>query len=744
MLNRRLIILFALFVLGFAALGMRLATLQLTDAGTAQDDMRKALHRVEKIETSRGQILDRNGISLARDVVCDDLAIDYRAMNLDDLWLTNAARARLKNEKFASYEDRLYRIKEMKAALAARIDTFPDVIAQVCNLSKEDVLERFQEIRQRIQALHEDAWSRRYNRENPDAAPLADDDAEANDNFRRTDILDERSAHTIVHNLPNDLANYFRQHAEELPGLIVRDNSTTRAYGPPLPPDVKPDPTFAESACQVVGTLRTLAAGAPLLHDDLFQYPDLLRDETPGNLAGYLAGDEVGESGAERLLQPQLHGARGVRLDERYQSNAEPEKRIDPVPGKDVKLTLDIALQHDLYNALKDPSKRLLYGQDPKYPTECPIALVIMSLDGQVLSMISLPTYDPNAIDTLRAQLNADEAHRPLANRALEGYQPGSTVKPLLATAALTEGVITPETTITCNGYLFPNRPGAFRCSIYVETNGRVTHGPLQLEDAIAQSCNIYFYNVGRMLGLEKLTHWFDLYGIGQNTGFELEPRDPKGFLPSTDALADPDAAKTEALFLGIGQGRVNATPLQMANAYATLLRGGLDIAPRLLLDEPQKRQQRFTLDPSIVATVKAGMRAVITRGTAKEIFAHFKLPIAGKTGTADTSRPAFDDQGQPLFDPTRPRVDDNGKPLLDAQGKPIFSRVSQSGTDAWFMAYAPVSEDAPPKFIIAAVMEFGGYGGKAAAPMVKEALLQLERHHYLDPLDVDNGEAMR
>ena len=159
MLNRRLIILFVLFVLGFAVLGMRLATLQITDARMATDHMREYLHRVQRIETSRGQILDRNGVILARDVVCDDLAIDYRAMNLDDSWLTDAARNRLKNEKFASYEERAARINDMKAALAARIDTFPDVIAQVCNLSKEDVLERFQEIRQQIQALHEDAWS---------------------------------------------------------------------------------------------------------------------------------------------------------------------------------------------------------------------------------------------------------------------------------------------------------------------------------------------------------------------------------------------------------------------------------------------------------------------------------------------------------------------------------------------------------------------------------------------------------
>ena len=324
--------------------------------------------------------------------------------------------------------------------------------------------------------------------------------------------------------------------------------------------------------------------------------------------------------------------------------------------------------------------------------------------------------------------------NRPLANRALESYQPGSTVKPLLATAALTEGVITPQTTITCNGYLYPSNPKAFRCAIYQETNGRASHGPLQLEDAIARSCNVYFYTVGNKLGIDNLAKWFDLYGLGRDTGFELP--DSNGFIPKPlTATTDPDEAKINSLFLGIGQGPVNASPLQMANAYATLLRGGLDIAPRLLLDAAPKPEQRFTLDPQILATVKEGMRKVITVGTAKDIFPNFKLPIGGKTGTADTSRPAFDPSGQPLYDTSRPLLNPDNSPRLGPDQKPLYARASEKGTDAWFISYAPADQ---PKFVIAAVMEFGGYGRKAAAPMVKQALLQLEKHNYLEPLDIE------
>lgn len=127
-------------------------------------------------------------------------------------------------------------------------------------------------------------------------------------------------------------------------------------------------------------------------------------------------------------------------------------------------------------------------------------------------------------------------------------------------------------------------------------------------------------------------------------------------------------------------------------------------------------------------------MEAVVSRGTGKDIFRSMHLPIAGKTGTADTSRPAFDDNGQPLYDTSRPLLDKNGRPLLGPDGKPLYSRMPHPGTDAWFVAYAPADN---PQYVVAAVMEFGGFGGKAAAPMVKEALLQLERHGYLPKMDV-------
>ncbi len=743
MLNRRLITLFILFTLGFLALGLRLAKLQLADASHWQEQMQNATRRTYSIDTARGAILDRNGQVLAKDVPCDDLAIDYRAMNGDDQWLSSMALKRIASEKFDNAADKRRRRDEMKKIIADQVDTIPEAIAQVCRIPKEDILARYEDIRQRIHLLHQDLWFRKYDRQNPAATDADDDkDSSADDQpldltYRKEDLTDERRAHTIVHNLPPLIANYFRQHADDFPGLIVRDDANLRVY------------PNGEIASQVIGTLRTIN-GDEIARDidenpdekvPKFKLPDF--DGDPGDLSGYQPGDSIGESGAEKILDPYLHGTQGAGLHIVGNGNTgDSDQRIEPIPGKDVRLTLDIALQRDIHNALKDPNKHLLWGTntatDQTEHKDHFVALVVLRIaDGQILTMLSWPNFDPNTIDQTRVALNHDDFRRPLANRALDSYQPGSTVKPLLATAGLTEGVITPETTITCNGYLFPDRPKAFRCSIYVETNGRATHGPLQLEDAIAQSCNIYFYTLGGRLGIDKITNWFRAYGIDQYSGFELESKDhPRGLLPTLTDPRDANEDRTESLFLGIGQGNVGATPLQMANAYATLLRGGLAISPRLVIGNPPTQEQRFRLDPSIVATVRGGMEAVVSRGTAKEIFRGMHLPIAGKTGTADTSRPMFDEAtGQPVYDTNRPILDPDGHPRLDPDGKPLYHRASQTGTDAWFVAYAPADN---PQYVVAAVMEFGGFGGKAAAPMVKEALLQMERHGYLEKMDVD------
>jgi penicillin-binding protein 2 len=732
MLNQRLIFIFAAFVLIFCALGVRLVHLQVNEVDEWREKMRAYVHHQNKIETARGSIVDRNGVVVAFDDPCYDLAIDYRAMNLDDRWLGYLAGKKLKQETFTNKTERARRFAELKAEIAAKVDAIPDALATICDTSsltdpspdappREKIYWRFEEIRQRISILRQDYWSRAYDAETDKlkaAGGEAIDDAVFNEPLR-----EERIAHTIIPHIPDAVASYFRLHADDYPGLVVVD-SLTRRY------------PYKNVACQVLGTMRGVDGEA--IKKNRFVLPNLLADNEPGNLSGYLPGDRMGEAGIEKLCEDQLRGTRGVVLiDEAAGPTTAPanasatetssERRINPVVGKSVQLTLDIALQRDIEKALYDPSRGLLKGGDG---LDHHVALVVLSLDGQVLSMVSTPGYDPNTIDDTRVDLIKAKFDRPLANRATEAYRPGSIVKPLIAAAALNDHVIDLQTTVNCVGHLFPGRPTIFKCA--------EVHGQVELIHAIAESCNIYFYNVGDKMGVDNLVRWFRLYGLDSDTGFELP--DHGGRLKFREGT-DTDTLRNEARFFGIGEGGIDSTPLQIANAYATLLRGGREVTPRILAATPVHESQSFTLAPGTLGIIKDAMRKTVTIGTAKETFRDLKLAgpggpgVGGKTGTADvTNKPVLDENGEQAVDKDHPLTNRDGTPALGPNGERLYRKLYDRGTHSWFVAFTPVDR---PKFVIVAFKEFAGYGGKYAAPIVKEAILDLERHGYLPPADV-------
>ncbi len=734
--NRRLWILFIAFLAGFAALALRLVRLQFYGVDEARARIAQFMHPQSMIETYRGTIYDRFGATipspriLARDVPSDELAIDYRAISLDDAWLgkkaIDALRASGEWGRFANRTERNRRLNQVKADLAARVDAIPDLVAAALapldgisvKDEKDRIVRRYFEIADRIHAMRQDVWIHKYNR---DAAQGPSSDAQADTNdaaldamYRQIQLKDELSAHTLRANLPQDLANYFK--AADVPGLSVRDKAEYN----------RRDYPFGEATAHLVGTMHSIDAAA--LNARRFREPNLLVENEVGDLGGYLPGDRIGESGVEQLAEKWLHGMRGERLLDLGASGGasggatdtapapEPGRRVEPVPGGDVILTIDAALQRDIYEALVDSSqslsarvlkstKNLLEGDiDGKPDGKIHFAaLVILSIDGQLLSVISYPSYDPNTLDMTRLALNKDVYRRPLVSRATSAsYPPGSTVKPLLASAALAEHVITPGEEITCTGHYFPSRNDIFRCDS--------VHGPIALVDALSKSCNVYFYTVGQRLGVERLAQWYGDYGFGRDTGMELP--EAKGNIPHA-GRTDADEAK----LLGIGQGPIDVTPLQMANAYATLLRGGVAIAPRILAATPPRQTQAVRIAAQDLATIRLGMEHCTSTGTAKTYFGNFRLRVAGKTGTAEKERVVFDEEGRPVEDPARP-----------------LRQLIERHDDAWFVGYAPADK---PQYIVAAVMEWGGHGGRAAAPMVREAFLQLQAHGYLPRTDV-------
>ena len=218
-----------------------------------------------------------------------------------------------------------------------------------------------------------------------------------------------------------------------------------------------------------------------------------------------------------------------------------------------MRLTLDIELQKDIQNALQHSDPSLLLGQDGQVH---PVALVILNAaDSKILAMISLPTFDLNTYDQHVTELLHDQINTPLLNRVVQaGYPPGSTVKGLVATAALTEKVVTPEETIVCTGHLFPNILDAYRCD--------AVHGPVQLVTAIEVSCNIYFYNMGMRLGYDRLGEWYRYFGFGAVTGTGLA-EEFAGHAP-TPARSASRCGQTHGDFIGnrAGADPGDATPV--------------------------------------------------------------------------------------------------------------------------------------------------------------------------------------
>ena len=723
MFARRVIVLLCLFAAAMVILTLRLARLQIADATKWQEEARSFIHRHYLVETTRGVICDRNGLVAAQDWPSWDLAIDYRALNLEDRWLRRVAERRLIDvDKVPTRKERLKLLRGKKAEIADLIETdAPKLIAPKCGLTEEELRDRFNDIRRRVQLLKQDRWGRRYDR-NELEADIDPDET----------IKEEQSVHTVVANLPERTALDLMQILDKdptrslIPGLMVVQ-AQRRVY------------PFGDVAAQVIGNMRAVDREDFEARPDgtsrrglltRFDMPNLLLPGDVGNLHGYLPGDEIGGAGVEAACEVRLRGLPGVRMVELGQSA--PVKNIEPVRGSDVRLTLDLALQRELMQAMADPARGLRKGQDG---LEHPVAVVVMNIsNGEILAMISMPSYDLNAWEQDKGRLIKDEKNAPLNNRALMPCPPGSTIKPLVAMAALEEGVVSPEEAIVCagspTGHLFPNRPGIFTCL--------GVHGPITLTHALEKSCNVYFYTLGMRLGLERESRWFGNFGLGRRSGIELESSDSAGRLARTDEVRarGPSGEQGESIQEGIGQGELWVSPLQMASAYATILRGGTWVSPRILVDTPVRSETRMALGAGHVAVVRQGMELVTASGTAKSI--KLKLAVAGKTGSATAFRPAFDDEGKPIWDePPAPKLDKKGLPMVDARGNPVLThgrQKSNEGTDAWFIGYAPAEQ---PQYVVAALMEFGGHGGTAATPMFKEAILALERHKYLPQMDV-------
>jgi penicillin-binding protein 2 len=316
---------------------------------------------------------------------------------------------------------------------------------------------------------------------------------------------------------------------------------------------------------------------------------------------------------------------------------------------------------------------------------------------GEILAMTSTPAYDPNqfttGIDPMVWGRLARDPDTPLMNRVIQGtYAPGSTFKIIMATAGLEEGVITPTTTHYCPGYLSIYGT-VFRC------NRPGGHGVVNVHQALKQSCNVFFYQLGKALEISRIATYAKRLGLGAATGVDL-PHEVSGLMPSPEWKLRTQKVQWfggETISVAIGQGQVSATPLQMARVISAIANGGKLVTPHLVKKIGGKEvasppPTELSLKPSTLEIVRDGLQAVVEGGTGWRA----RLPgvtVCGKTGTAQVV----------------------GKARLEKT--PGALAIKPHG---WFVSFAPAEH---PRIALAVLVEHAGSGGEGAAPVAHDIL---------------------
>ena len=363
---------------------------------------------------------------------------------------------------------------------------------------------------------------------------------------------------------------------------------------------------------------------------------------------GYSMDALVGKGGVEEAFESYLHGTNGVKLvttDKNGKVTGELYAK-EPQPGNTVALTIDLDLQKVTEDSL---AEKIGSMEQRDGLTRGGAAAVVSVGTGEVLALASYPTYDLSQWDEMYDTWNKDTVGRPMFNRATDGtYAPGSTFKLCSAVAALESGIVTPSTTIVDRGiytyYTFPQP----KCWIYNSYGG--THGAVNVSQAITVSCNYFFYEVGRLMGIKTLDSYATQFGLGQHTGIEIGD--------SAGVLASPEYAEKigetwtdgQTITAAIGQSYNLFTPLQLANYVATLVSGGDHYEAHLLKSAKsfdnssvvyacnQAPINHVDMADSTLEAVKKGARGLAT-GSLSYVFRNCVVDVGCKTGTAETSQ---------------------------------------------------------------------------------------------------------
>lgn len=669
----------------------RLVEIQIVRADQYEDLATRMLTRpVRYLRAPRGRILDRQGRVLMSDEPSSDVSIHYAVLTGQSRSYLHAWARRLR--RLGEFPNSLT-TDEIAAQLRLDIADMWQRLAELTGHPVSEFIERGERIRRQVERIRA-AVRVRTGVDQP--------------------VAEEFTLHPVIEDVDDEIALAIRLEMERYPWLRVVPGSRRVAHD-------------ADAVVHLLGRLGAVSQehleGDPLRGD---------------KLRGLHPGDRCGITGIERVAETALRGTRGYIVEEFDGTQLE---RTDPVAGDDITLTIDIELQEHVLDLLAAAVEQ---GVSPAGGA----AVVIDAATREVLALVSYPGYSYDRYHEDYDRLIRDAKGLPTRFRAVNGlYPPGSTCKAITLVGALAEGVTTEHERIHCTGYLLPDKPDQFRCWIY--NRFLTTHDAAQpegqnAEDAIRNSCNIYFYQVGGRLGPQRLCEWFARFGFGrlQGTGLIEEAR---GIVPTEQRLQRP-LRPADAWNFAIGQGEVTATPLQVANVAATIAAGRWAPIHLIRGADGHRESAGTVIDRNAMRILRTGMwRVVNERGGTGT---HARLTrddyvMCGKTGSAQASprpvtyRYTFEwpdgrretvidyleqDALERFADEKPERVGKHAVeryPALEA-GEPLPSH-------AWFMGFTQPADtprgDEPQGrvYAIAVIIEYGGSGGRVAGPIAKQ-----------------------
>ncbi len=721
----RLLVLFVMAVLPVVAIVGRLAHLKiaLVDRFTADWDRPREVE--EPVPSHDGRILTADGRVLACDEPQFDLAVHYRWLEepADDAWLTQQARTKLKPRDRRNRD----KLAAARATVLEEREALWSALVAATGVSRDEFRTRGRDVQTRVERVYEYVSRLQQQRESAaqPAIPTVPDQTfwehgwEVFVNELTTPPQREAREPLVIR---EQLDYHIVAERVSLDTVAAVESLPSRFHGVEVRPSSHRVYPAGSLAAHIVG-IRT-----PLNGDEFkarqARFPE-------GDPLGYRVGDRIGRSGIERSSDSRLHGRAGLKRTVRDRHGVVLNTEIvrAPVNGSDVILAFDSRLQAQTEALLDDvigPAAGTKSGADSGSidPLDAPPASTrpnggcIVALDirtGRVIAAAAAPRFELN----LLADYDETEWNRTLADERQPFFPrvtqmtvpPGSVFKVLTSVALLESGLIDPDAHYHCQGYL--DRPDRDRCLIYRHYG--VGHGDMNLESALCQSCNVYFFNAARRIGPQTIHDWAARFGLGDVTGVDV-PGEQRGHLPAPDpSSSDGPWYPGTTLQFAIGQASLTVTPLQVARMMAAVANDGYLVTPRFVHESPtpepssEQRDIRLAafedsremapqripgLSSGTLERIRAGLRQVVEnpKGTGKRVHLD-EISIAGKTGTAE---------------------------------------VGGGQTDhAWFAGYAPADA---PRVAFVVVLENGGSGGHDAGPLARQFVQILLEYGILVP----------